>query len=214
MTAILPKHGITYVSAPKVACSSLKTLFFDIENQAPFPEFTGNGRVWSVHDVYNSRAFDALPHDEIAAYRRFTVVRDPIARLLSCYSNRVVFYGELSAEHLSPQAIAEGATPDPDLCQFVDRLRLYRLHSPSIYHHSEPLCAYLGRDPGYYEQVYGMDGLADFVALLEGIVGRGLTLERLQTGGPKLTRDALTPGLLRRLEQFYEADYSIWGKHL
>jgi len=213
MTVILDAFALSYISVPKAACSSLKSMFFRVENHCPFPEFTANGRRWFVHDVYPSMAFPRLPHARIASHRRIAVVRDPLERLLSCYANRVVHYEELSEAHLSPEAIAAGASPDPDLRTFVDRLRLYREHSPSIHHHTNPLCHYLGAEPGYFERLFTLATLPALVALVAAATGQTLAIERLQTGGPKIGRDALTPGLISRLETFYEADYAAYGAY-
>jgi hypothetical protein len=56
MTVILGKHKLSYILVPKVACTSLKAFFFEVENGLPFRDFRTSGRPWWIHQFYpNSR---------------------------------------------------------------------------------------------------------------------------------------------------------------
>ena len=77
MSVFLWKKNLTYVSIPKVACTSIKHMFFEIENGRPFQPFKISGQFWHIHNFYRGYAFEDLPHPRIADHRRLTVVRDP-----------------------------------------------------------------------------------------------------------------------------------------
>lgn len=198
---------------PKVACTSLKRMFFAVENDRPFEPFRVNGVEFHIHRLYPSLPFEKQPHPRMARHHRVTVVRDPVRRFLSCYSNRVVHYGELSEKAAGPALARAGLAPDPDLSLFIDRLEDYCRASASIDHHARPMSDFLGTDPGLYAEIHPIERVGDMVAGLETRLGRKLVLERLQTGGPKIDPEVLTPAQTDRLRAFYAQDYDIWGRY-
>jgi len=214
MTVFLWDHKLTYVSAPKVACTSLKHFFFEIENGFRFTPYRANGRPRHIHDVaYRGLTFETIPHGKIADHVRLTVVRDPVRRLLSAYSNRVLHHRELGPARVSPAFRSRGATPNPSLEAFVDNLELYLEASPSIRRHTLPLVEILGRDPAYYDAVHSIEDLDAFRRRVEGIVGVVPEIRKLQTGGPKIAPEDLGPAARRKIEEFYAEDYAVFGRH-
>jgi hypothetical protein len=215
VTVILDKQKLTYVAVPKVACTSIKTMFFSVENDFPFRRFSANGRDFHIHTVYPSVTFDRLPQPRIAGHTRLAVVRDPIRRFLSCYSNRVVNLRNLSQKAAGPRLAAAGLPPDPDLPTFVANLEAYAAAVPDIHHHALPQVDFLGSDPAFYARVFGMGELDAFLAEVERVTGRsGLVIPRLQTGGPKIEPDALSATERAKLVQFYAADTAIYGRYI
>ncbi|MFT4012588.1 MAG: sulfotransferase family 2 domain-containing protein [Paracoccus sp. (in: a-proteobacteria)] len=207
MALILPSQRIAYFPVPKVACTSIKSMFFEIENGRPFQPLRRFGQMFHIHNFYGTQPFARQDLKGVADFWRFAVYRDPVARFLSCYSNRVLHFRELSAQMLSPAAQKAGALPDPDLDSFVERIELYREFSPSIRHHVAPQVSFLGRDPGYFQQIYTMAELPQMVAELSQRIGRSLRLPHEQRGGPKLTPADLSANAQERLAQIYRADF-------
>lgn len=214
MTVFLWDHKLTYVSAPKVACTSLKHMFFEVENKRPFKAFTANGKTFYVHEFYKGHNFADLPHARIADHVRLTVVRDPVQRLLSSYSNRVVHHQELSQQKAGPALRKAGLLPDPDLGLFIEQLGAYCAAVTSIGHHTRSLVQILGRDPAYFDTVYPIERLDEFTTCVGQIIGRHLSLPHMQTGGPKISSDALTPAQIATVRRHYAEDYDIWGGYL
>jgi len=206
----IDKHAISYAPVPKAACTSLKLMFFELENGFAFRNMTRNGRMFHIHTFYPSTLFNASAAKAAAGHWRIAVTRDPVARLLSAYANRAVFYRELRRERLTAEAVAEGATPDPDLEGFIDRLEVYRAHSTSIRHHTDPQHLFLGRDPAFYHRLYQMRELSDLVRDVSMRAGKALALPHAQTGGPKLGAGMLGAGALRKLRDFYAEDYDTF----
>lgn len=214
MTAILDDFKLSYLSVPKVACTSIKTMMFEIENGFPYRNFTISGRAYWIHHFYKSTLFAAQDVMAMRDHQRLAVVRDPIGRLLSCYSNRVVHHRELSKEK-ARKALKTADLPfNPDLSTFVAHLERYMAAVESINHHARPMVDYLGRDAGFYTRLYGMSEVQTFVDDVNRITGRTVALQRLQTGGPKITADALTAAEIARLKTFYARDYDTFGSKL
>lgn len=207
MALILPKQRIAYFPVPKAACTSIKTMFFEIENGVPFKPMQRHGQMFHIHNFYGTQPFNRQNTGQLQDFWRFAVYRDPIARFLSCYSNRVLHFRELSSGMLSQQAQAAGALPDPDLDTFVERIELYREFSPSIRHHVAPQVSFLGREPGYFQRIYLMSELPQLVRDMEARTGRTLHLPHEQRGGPKLAPGDLGTNARESLLQLYRADF-------
>lgn len=195
-----------YLNAP----SSLKRLFFCVENGYEFRKFVANGRRHHIHDIYPTLAFDhSAPRDRVDT-ERIAVLRDPVDRLLSAYVHRV---GRLGGLPLKESANAAGVDPEPFLANFIDRLEEYREHSAWIAHHTEPLVHFLGQDAEYFSTLYPIADLPRLVSDLSAQLQRELTIDKVHADGPKLNRTVLTRAQVRRIEEFYARDYEVFGDH-
>jgi hypothetical protein len=209
----IPEYKISYTPVPKNACTSLKFLFFFIENGLEFGNMRRNGKVFHIHNYYGSTKFNSRDFEAVSDFWKICVIRDPISRFLSAYSNRVLFHGELSERRLGKRAIADGAIPNPTLSQFVDRLDIYRRYSPSIEDHTDLQVTYLGSDSTIYDRAYHMHEIPELVSDLESRINTPLLLQRRQTGGEKISPDELGPEHARKLKAFYQEDYDcLFGR--
>ena len=208
ITAI--NQGISYNPVPKVACTSLKTLFFKIENGIDFIPLVRNGIEYHIHDYYPSRPFNPLDNNLRQKLWNFAVVRDPIERLISCYRNRVVFYGQLSAHNLGPEAIKAGCKPDPDIHQFIDGLENYIQYSAPVRHHLEPHTFFLGSDASYYDDIFQMDEMDKLIKQLSARLATQIVVEHLQTGGPKIDTSELNSKEKQLIRNHYIDDYRVF----
>lgn len=214
MSVILEDFKLSYIPVPKVACTSLKTMFFEIENGFPFRAFRASGRHYWIHELYRSVPFETLRHEAMADHTRIALVRDPVNRLLSCYSNRVKHHKELSKAKAGKALARAGLPADPDLDTFIARLDAYCAAVESIRHHAAPMVLYLGRDPSWYTKLYRIEDTKRLVADVQEITGRRVNLQKLQTGGPKFAADSLSPASLAHLARFYAEDFEVYGTYL
>ena len=213
--AHLYEHKLSYFSVPKCACTSLKHFFFTIENGFAFRDYQANGRPMHIHNaVYQSDAFEAYPHKRIADHWKIAVVRDPLERVLSCFSNRVLHHRELERIELSEEDRERGLTREPDLTTFVKNLERYMDIAPTIAHHAGSLTHYLGRDAAYFDRIYSMDELGALVDEVAARVGAVPELQSLQRGGPKFRVSDLALAEQDHLRRLYAEDYDIFGKFL
>lgn len=202
--------NLVYVPVPKAACTSIK---YGLLAQA-HPDLVarldaGTARhLRTVHDWAPSVPLHPKHQLRYATRRWFCVVRDPVARFLSGYGNRVVHYDDLAATAAAVEAA--GLPRHPDLLAFVDNLERYMALNKTIKHHFLPMVRFLGRRPKRYDRIFRMTELSDLVAYLAA-AGAPITLPHKQTGGPKLKRDALPAKSLARLEKVYAADYDAYG---
>lgn len=212
MPVILPEHKLSYFFVPKVACTSLKYMFYEVENGKRFEPFRINGKLVKIHGLYPSPLFDDCPHAQMADHTRLALVRDPVERVLSCYGNRVVASKELSEAKAGKKLKELGLKPNPTLQEFIARLKRYRKAHRSIAHHSRPLSDFLGKNPDYFTRIYPLREIGSFVEEVSKIVGRPLEAERLQTRGPKFSPETdLTEEERAKIRRIYAEDYEIFG---
>lgn len=211
MTVVLKEHKLFYAAIPKVACSSIKTMFYEIENGFAFKPFKTSGRSWYIHDVYPRRLRQDFPTQKIADYRRLALVRDPIKRFLSAYGNRVVHHKEASQEAVDKLGGFSKLTPNPDLGEFVDRMERYMKIS-SLAWHCKPMTEFIGTDASYFHGLYSIQQMDGFLEDVSGVIGKQAQAPRLQTGGPKLSPSDLTAKQTAKLEKFYRADYQAFSR--
>lgn len=198
--------SIGYQPFPKVACTSIKELLFQLAAGAPFQPSLGAGAD-HVH-----RYFDLRVRDVSGASFRFVVVRDPVKRFLSAFSNRVLHHKELSRAYveklrLTPPLDLSDFPFDPTLAQFVDRFDLYR-RVPTIDHHFRPVSEYTA-PLSAFDKVYPFERLDDLVADLQRLTGQRLGLPHSQRGGPKISVKDVPPKVLDRLIELCAPDYRL-----
>lgn len=214
MSVFLWDSKTSYIAVPKVACTSLKVMFFEIENKRPWERFRINGQDYHIHRLYPTLAWPDLPHARIADHARLALIRDPVKRALSCFSNRVVHHRELSVEKAGKKLVDRDLPPDPSLALFLDRVQEYSDAVPSIRHHLRPMVDFLGHDAGYFAGIYPIERMDDFLAHLSQQLGMAVEVAKLQTGGPKIDPETLTAGQVAKLKRFYDLDYAAFGSRL
>lgn len=201
----LAPWSVGYQPIPKVACTSIKELLFRLAMDAPYsPALAGSDH---VHNYFYMRQRDVG-----MAQFRFVVVRDPIRRFLSAFSNRVLHHKELSRAYLEKQrfepALDLSDFPfEPTLAEFVERFDFYR-RVPTINHHFQPFSEFLAPLSAFNE-VYPFERLDDLVAQLQSRTGRPCSLPHSQRGGPKIAVSDLSHKVFDKLAEIYAADYAL-----
>ncbi|MEM9049032.1 MAG: sulfotransferase family 2 domain-containing protein [Pseudomonadota bacterium] len=205
MTAVIEAHKLAYFSIPKVASTSLKELFYQIQHGRLF---TKERR--GVHfEAFRTEPFYRMDRERLNGFTRIAVVRDPIKRILSCYTNRVLQTRRLSAEQIDLVAAERlGVSPDPGIRKFILHLDQYRALSSSIRNHTQPTAMFLGPDLGYFHKVYRIEELDELVGFLQEQTGLALTLPREMTSEKKIDFAELTPNCQDRLREYCAADYA------
>lgn len=214
MSVILDQYKLFYAAVPKVACTSLKSMFFKLENGHAFVPYTINGRSKNLHNIgYGTLLRDAYPEWRIRDFHRVALVRDPVKRLLSAYSNRVLHHKELSQKLAGDKLAALNLQPDPDLDLFVEKLEGYLQAHPSILHHIRPMVDYLGEDASYFSKLYRLEDMDQFARDISDRTGKEVVVGREQASGRKFKPSDLSEAHIRKLKDYYEVDYRVFGDY-
>lgn len=205
MVIAVKAHEIAYMALPKAGCSTVKAALAQVDPEARLPEGAApDVMIW--HRLYPTRRFRPHRWQAYDGWWRFCVVRDPVRRLLSVYTNRVVGMRELhNCRKILRGRVDLPMDPDPDF--FFQNLRAYMEAASAIKHHALPAWLFLGPDLGRYDRIYRTSELGRFGEELGARTGVEVRIARENPSGMRLRLDDLAPetraALRTRLEEEY-----------
>lgn len=215
MSVFLYEAGISYYPAPKCGSSSLKGLFLSVEPGITYPDHPGKGRRrHGGHTVYPTMSFKRSSRMDRPDHFRFAIIRDPVDRLLSAFSHRVLGRVVGAAESTPSRSLAFGAESDRFLARFIDELEAFRAQSRDITHHTNPLVYFLGDDSNYFSDLYLLSDLGRLELDLSDRLNLSVSIAPNNRSVARLSRDALTKSQITRIEKFYARDYEVFGRYL
>lgn len=208
MTAALPALKIVYRALPKAACSSVKAglALIDPDQNLTLEQIQQDQDL--VHGVYQTSRFRADHWENYTGWWRFTVVRDPLKRLFSAYTDRVIKRRNL---HDSRQ-IRSGKfdlPTDPDADFFFQNLPDYMRASSVIKHHVLPTHMFIGPKPLDYDRVYPVEDIAGLEAELSERVGQPFQVPRFNTSSARLSYFDLQPATQAAIREYLAPDYDL-----
>ncbi len=210
MTVFLPQHKLAYFAVPKAACTSVKTVLFEIDNH----KWADRKENHSIHEIYPTLQFVHVNKHNIAGFQKFTVIRDPIERFLSAYRNRVIEKNEIANSRVAEKIRGLGLPLQPSLSTFISNLKDYRI-ARGIDHHVSPITAFLGREPEYFTDIYDISRTSDLFEKISKITGRKiLPVARNTSGHASKHSENLSKQERIFLEDLYAEDYQIYGAYL
>jgi len=209
---------LVYFPVPKVASTTLKQFIYEVNHGEPYRDQQDTDADRSKHIHTHDRAFEAIAFDNvelasIAQKRRVAVVRDPIERILSAYSNRVLFHGELSPSSIDTKS-AEllGVPANPSLSEFIQYLSEYRELSRPIAHHTDLQKTFLGSDPGYFEEIFPIERLPNLADLINKAAGTNVDIGHAQRSKKKIPTWDLSSRQRSELIEYCLEDYQLLGE--
>jgi hypothetical protein len=191
MPYIMPAQGMAFFFSPKSGGTSLRAFLFHVENGFPFRDYYVQGERFDANMLNINFRYSRVDHDALAGLRRYALVRDPVKRFLSGYSNRVLHYRELSIKAAGRQLLREGLAPDPDLATFLDNYIGYLSCSKSLARHFLKQQRFVGYTPDEYERIFRLEEIDSLVDYVNGECGTKAKMPWLQTGGPSFDFHAL-----------------------
>lgn len=208
MPQVLSDHGIAYFAVPKVASSSIKLALYNLQEGRNARQFADPDR--EIHYVMRTHALRRRDLEECGEYWKFTVVRDPVKRLLSAFGNRIVHHQDNTRGKLNGvrrRLLSLPRTPAPD--DFFPRLWRYMAASGALRHHFQPVASYTGTDLSKYDAVYPIERLADLERDLSERTGQSVKFPRLQAFGPKLRFSDLSEAAAKAVLYHARRDYEL-----
>ena len=191
MPYTMPAQRMAFFFSPKAGGTSLRAFLFHAENGFPFRDYSVQGARVDANMLAANYRFNRLNLAEFKDFRRFALVRDPVKRFLSGYSNRVLHYRELSIEAAGRELLREGLPPDPDIATFIDNYIGYLRCSKPLARHFLKQQKFIGADAAYYERIFRLEQIDELIDFVNAECGTEAKMPRLQTGGPKLDFFAL-----------------------
>lgn len=203
------EYKIIYFPIPKCASTSIKNFFCELTDD---PKAKGK----SVHKAYPSKSRKKVIKrwkPRYNDYYKFCVIRHPVDRILSCYTNRVLYHGNLYTDknfrHNYPHANLY-----PTIEEFIKNIGLYR-NNRSILHHTRQLQFYLGKNPELYDDIFKMSQVTPLlIPKLETKFGKKIRSKKVQQKSvKKIRRSDVAPELIRKIERMYAKEINIFNKY-
>lgn len=215
MPMISPDHKIAYFPVPKVACTSLKLAMYGLAQGKVYSDVEFGGK--TIQQTYPTQNFAGSDLSGLEGYWKVAVVRDPVSRVISAYTNKIEKWGRRMTKRMSDPKIRRAVKADailpapPSLIEFCLRLQHYRRHFKPIRHHTDSYATFLGPDLGYYDRVYRMEDLDVLCADLSARTGTVFALPHANPSKPvdRTMNAEATAALLAYCAPDYEylADY-------
>ena len=184
-----------YYPAPKSASSTLRHVYFEIENGYRFEKFKINGRLIDLFWLYgHSDLFAKVqvpPGHEVV-----TIVRDPIDRFLSFYK-----WGVIDNQCRFDAPIEINA--------FVADFPRYLNRTPKTRFHLSAQFLFIGKDLGYYDRIFRMEDLAEMGRYLSERAQKEITVGKVNASSRSNVANDLTAESRARLAHIYREDYEL-----
>lgn len=216
MTVYVPKAGLTYLSVPKCACSSLKHFCFEVEHGGTFESLGKDLGLGQLHQTFVSQRFTRfMSRLNAGEYGGdlVAVIRNPIDRLLSCYTNKVIKAGVLKSLDVD-ELRGDGLSVEPDFDRFINDLEGYRSHSKVIERHTRPLSYYLGTDPTLYYRIFDISEVAGFAELVNTRAGTNVALRHLHRADHANHSTRVTLQTIREIKSHMGEDEAIFEPYM
>ncbi|MCG7574839.1 sulfotransferase family protein [Phaeobacter sp. CNT1-3] len=207
MSVVLSRFKIVYMPIPKAACTSVKAALASVDPDCPLTneEILQNSSI--VHSHFQTSRF--RPHRwepfSDGSWWRFAVVRDPLKRLLSVYTDRVRGRKEL---HNSPKLRKRPdllLDPDPDF--FFENLMEYIRNSSAVKHHALPSQLFIGPRPIAFDRIYKTDELGILANDLSERLGEDITIPKFNSSETNLSFSDLSSKAASVIRERLEPEY-------
>lgn len=188
MPMISPDHKIAYFPVPKAACTSLKLAMYALTNGHDYDKAANGGK--AIQQSFRTQNFVGSDLAGLDGFFKIAVVRDPVSRIISAYTNKIEKWGQRMGKRMSDPKIVQAVAADhilpepPSLIEFCLRLGHYRRHFKSIRHHTNSFATFLGPDLGYFNRVYRMEELDVLCADLLAQTGTVFALPHANPSAP------------------------------
>lgn len=203
-----------YYSVPKIACTAIKHLIYQINNKKPFKDYQEGGKWVNIHSLpkMETNYYEAPPPEDMVS---IVIIRDPVDRVLSAYANRVFTHWALTADRIATSAVAPlGLAPNPDPDAFFANFGAYCAASADVEFHVAPTTSFIGPNIDKYSFVFTMENIAFLTSLLSNMTGASIILEKMQEGNQKKpTFGDLSEASRRIILQHCMGDYALLRGH-
>ncbi|MDE5077389.1 MAG: sulfotransferase family 2 domain-containing protein, partial [Trichodesmium sp. St2_bin6] len=201
------RFKIAYAIIPKCACSTVRVTMRWLENGDNDDFKIINMPKYQVHKTYWVEISNMA-----ANYFKFVVVREPIKRFLSAFSNKIL-YSKLSLERTKLTAIQYLSIAqlgvNPEINSMIENLELYSEMSDDWQLHIKPQHTFMGNQIKGFDRIFQVEHLGELGKKLSEITGFEINLPRLNTGGRKISLAELSEKSIKKLIDFYSRDYEL-----
>lgn len=197
---------VTYYPIPKSGTSSVKYALMSLGGAPAALADPDN----EVHHHLATNSIDPFMPVYDGLGGKFTIVRDPLERLLSAYSNRILDADALRTRTRNAEMLERFGLPiDPDLDTFILNVEKYAACSGEIHFHVASARHFVGSSLFPFEHVFKFEEMDKVGAFLSSVSGRNVAMPRLQAARAKIGPSDLSPAALAKAMRFCRYDYGF-----
>lgn len=199
--------AVTYYPIPKSGTSSVKYALMALgDKHAALAADPDN----EVHSHLATSWVDPFAPVYDGMGGKFTVVRDPLERLLSAYSSRILDTNVLTRPSAKAEMLASFGLPlDPDPDTFILNVEKYSACSWEIRFHVASPRHFVGSSLFLFEHVFRFEEMDKVAAFLSSVSGKTVGMPRLQASRQKVSPSDLSPAALSKAMRFCRYDYGF-----
>ncbi|TGP52467.1 hypothetical protein EN873_14385 [bacterium M00.F.Ca.ET.230.01.1.1] len=197
---------VTYYPVPKSGTSSVKYALMALGG--------GQAALADPDNEVHGHLFTSWVDPFVPVYDglggKFTIVRDPLERLLSAYSSRILDINVLTRSSAKAEMLeAFGLPTDPDLDTFILNVEKYSACSWEIRFHVASPRHFVGSSLFLFEHVFRFEEMDKVEAFLSSVSGRKISMPRLQSARNRISPADLSPVALAKAMRFCRYDYAF-----
>lgn len=210
MVAVLEKYRLAFFPISKVASTSVKHALGKILDGEHFDDTFSK-----VHNRWPTDPVQPADFDRFREYTCFTIVRDPIERIISYHHNRlrnvellrsnpVIYVFRKLSYRLRSLSL------DATLEEFILHFERYQKLEPNVRPHICSMSEYIGHDVGYFDLVAKMENLEPVVELIRRVTGHTVSIPvRNRNENLPVAFESLSQKAQRKLIEMTSDDYRL-----
>ena len=202
---ILTQHNgkkLAYYNIPKCGKTTVKSILKDLKNQG--------GSYKSHTPLFYSPLKDFQSREAL----RFTVVREPVARFISSYNNRIADRDDFQSSIVSRNLVKPfKLNPSPSLEEFALNIHTYGLLNDRVFRHVINQHRFTGKNIEKFDRIYNLSQINDLVDYMNDLFNIELQAKTLNSSSKQSSKVDLSSEALSRVQEYYEMDYKLFGKY-
>jgi hypothetical protein len=204
---IAKPYSIGYVNIPKNGSTSTFRYLYELLNGCSYNRENHSGK--NIHRWARARRSN-IDHCKY----RIIILRDPIQRFLSMFTNKVhdrkLLTRETLENHLDSATWEKNRLQDhPDIHQFILNFNEYN-KIPLINHHAKSQHEFLnGNTLDYFSHIFFVEELESLFCFIESITGKELTHPHAQVSKKEKILPLLTPQEIDWIRALYAKDFDL-----
>jgi len=214
MAIVCEQAKVVYIAVPKVACTSLKVFFYEINNRVNWPSHRLSHALVHGYPGYATPDYKAERLQNFTDYSKVAVIRDPVERVISAYKDKarpVVLEGK----GLKKPLAEAGLPTDPDPTTFCKNIQQYSDICPVIHSHIKPYRCFLGSDISAFERLFKIEEISEMAEMMSAKLDRKVSVKKTNESRSieKTKSVAFSDENRKCLRDFCEKDYQFLSEY-
>lgn len=193
---------LAYYNIPKCGKTTINAILGDINT------------LGGTQKSYTPLFYSPLKDFQSRGALRFTVVRDPVARFISSYNNRIADRDDFQKSIVSRNLVKPlGLNPSPSLEEFALNIKTYSLLNDRVFRHVINQHRFTGTNIEKFDRIYNLSQINDLVEYMNELFGIKLEAKVLNSSSKKKSEHDLSAEALGKVQEYYAMDYKLFGDY-